>query len=361
MRLPPPAFAHLLRISDDAGVFEHAKLTVPRPEHGYCTDDVARALVAVMRESCRPPELERLVATCLAFLERALLPDGRFHNRLSVRRRWLDEVGADDTVGRALWALGVVSAGATMREQRERARALFEAGAGFRTSWPRANAFAVLGAVELVGARPRRAVGRAWELLEAAAAGLGRLSADPDWPWPEARLAYANAVLPEARLAAGVALGEDRLVADALDLLAWLVEAETSGEHFSFTPVGGGAPGSPRPGFDQQPIEAAAMADACARAFAVTGDPRWAVLSLRAAAWFLGANDVGVALLDAVSGGCKDGLMADGANENQGAESTLALITALQQARWLQAAARRAPTTSAVTTLAAPTQRSAAP
>ncbi len=361
LRLPPPSFAHLLRISDDAGVFEHAKLTVPRPEHGYCTDDVARALVAVMREPRRPPELERLAATCLAFLECAQLPNGCFHNRLSVRRRWLDEVGADDTVGRALWALGVVSAGAATREQRDRARALFEAGAGFRTPWPRANAFAVLGAVELLAARPQRPVGRAWELLEAAAAGLGRLSPDPDWPWPEARLAYANAVLAEARLAAGVTLGDDRLVADALDLLAWLVEAETSGDHFSFTPVGGWAPGSPRPGFDQQPIEAAAMADACARAFAVTGDPHWAARGLRAAAWFLGANDVGVPLLDAVSGGCKDGLMPDGANENQGAESTLALITALQQARRLQATVRRAPTTSAVTTLAAPTQRSAAP
>ena len=103
------------------------------------------------------------------------------------------------------------------------------------------------------------------------------------------------------------------------------------------------------------------MADACARAFAVTGDPHWAAPGLRAAAWFLGANDVGVALLDAVSGGCKDGLRPDGANENQGAESTLALITVPRPARRLQAATRRAATTSAVTTLAAPTQRSAAP
>jgi hypothetical protein len=357
LRLPPPSFAHLLRISDDAGVFEHAKRTVPRPEHGYCTDDVARALVAVMREPCRPPELERLAATCLAFLERAQLPDGRFHNRLSFQRRWADEVGPDDATGRALWALGTAAAVATTREQRDREHALFEAGAGFRTPSPRANAFAVLGALELLAARPRRPVGRAWELVEAAAAGLGRLSTDPAWPWPEARLAYANAVLAEARLAAGAALGDARLVAEALDLLAWLVDVETSGDHFSFTPVGGSAPGSPRSGFDQQPIEAAAMADACARAFNVTGEPRWATDALRAAAWFLGANDVGVPLLDPVGGGCKDGLMPGGANENQGAESTLALITALQQARWLQAAARRAPTISAVPTLAAPTHR----
>jgi glycosyltransferase involved in cell wall biosynthesis len=361
LELPAPSFAHLLRISDDAGVFEHAKLTVPRLEHGYCTDDVARALIAVMREPHRPPELERLADTYLTFLERAQLADGRFHNRLSVQRRWLDDVGVDDTVGRALWALGVASAGATTREQRVRASALFERGAGFRTPSPRANAFAVLGAVELLAARPRLPAGRAWELLDAAAAGLGRLRRDPNWPWPEARLAYANAVLAEARLAAGAALGDDRLVAEALHLLDWLVETETSGGHFSFTPVGGWAPGSPRPGFDQQPIEAAAMADACARAYKVTGEPRWAYRGVRAAAWFLGANDVGAPLLDTVSGGGKDGLRPHGANENQGAESTLALITALQQGRRLQAALRRAATTSAVTTLAAPTQRSAAP
>ncbi len=361
LKLPPPSFAHLLRISDDAGVFEHAKLTVPRLDHGYCTDDVARALIAVMREPHRPPELERLAATYLAFLERAQLADGRFHNRLSVQRRWLDDVGVDDTVGRALWALGVVSGGATTREQRVRACALFERGAGFRTQSPRANAFAVLGAVELLAARPRLPAGRTWELLEAAVAGLGRLAPDPDWPWPEARLAYANAVLAEARLAAGVTLGDDRLVAEALGQLDWLVETETSGGHFSFTPVGGWAPGSPRPGFDQQPIEAAAMADACARAYTVTGEPRWAYRGLRAAAWFLGANDVGAPLLDPVSGGGKDGLRPHGPNENQGAESTLALITALQQGRRLQAALRRAATTSVVVTLAAPTQRSAAP
>jgi len=359
--LPPPSFAHLLRMSDDAGVFEHAKLTVPRLEHGYCTDDVARALIAVMREPHRPPELERLAATYLAFLGRAQLADGRFHNRLSGERRWLDDVGVDDTIGRALWALGVVSGGATTREQRVRASALFERGAGFRTPSPRANAFAVLGAVELLAARPRVPVGRAWELLEAAVAGLGRPAPDPEWPWPEARLAYANAVLAEARLAAGVALDDDRLVAEGLRLLDWLVKTETSGGHFSFTPVGGRAPGSPRPGFDQQPIEAAAMADACARAYAVTGEPRWAYRGLRAAAWFLGANDVGVPLLDPVSGGGKDGLRPDGANENQGAESTLASITTLQQGRRLQAALRRAATISAAATLAAPTQRSPAP
>ena len=348
-------------MSDETGVFEHALFTEPRLEHGYCTDDVARALIAVMREPHRTPELERLGATYFAFLERAQLADGRFHNRLSFEGHWLDEVGVDDTIGRALWALGVVSANAASRTQRERARAMFEAGAGFRTGAPRANAFTALGAAELLGARPERPSVRAKELLAVAAGRLGRLASDRDWPWPERRLTYANAVLAEARIAAGATLGDDELVAEGLELLSWLVETETRDDHFSFAPVGGWAPGEPRPGFDQQPIEAAAMTDACARAFDVTGDPLWAARVIHAAAWFLGANDVGVPLFDAESGGGKDGLKRDGVNENQGAESTLALITALQQARRLQAAARRAPRSSDVSTLAAPTQRSAAP
>jgi hypothetical protein len=312
-----------------------------------------------MREPTRTLRIERLAERCLAFLEHAQLPDGRFHNRLSVTGAWLDDGGSDDASGRALWAAGTASAAASVRTQRERALRLFEAGAGFRTIWPRANAFAVLGSVEVLAVSPARASART--LLEAASRRLGRLSSDPAWPWPEPRLTYANAVLAEARLAAGLALQDDRLLAEGFELLAWLVATETRGDHFSFVPTGGWTSGEPRPGFDQQPIEAAAMVDACARAFDASGTRDWCERALLAAAWFLGWNDVGVALLDPLTGGCKDGLERDGVNENEGAESTIALITALQQARRLQAAARRASTSSATSTAAAPTQRSAAP
>ena len=189
-------------------------------------------------------------------------------------------------------------------------------------------------------------------LLAAAACGLGSRSPDAAWPWPEPRLAYANAVLAEARVAAGSTLGHPALLEEGLDLLAWLVAVETVGDHFSFTPVGGRGPGERGPALDQQPIEAAAMADACARAFAITGESRWAASTLLVAEWFLGANDLGLALFDRATGGGKDGLHGDRVNENMGAESTLAAITALQQTRRIQQAARRAATTSAVTTVA---------
>lgn len=336
-----PSFTHLLRLSDGVGVFEHAKHASPLREHGYCADDVARALVVALREPARPPALERLAETCLAFLEAAQLSDGRFRNRRAAARGhpWTDEVGSDDAIGRALWGLGTATARAPTADARARALAAFERGSGFSTPSPRANAAAALGAVEVLAADPRNPEARA--LLVAAAGRLGALSPDPEWPWPESRLAYENARLPEARIAAGVTLASDTLLGEGLRLLRWLVEIETRGEHFSFTPVGGWARGEPRPGFDQQPTEAGAMADACARAYDATRDERWAALTLRAARWFLGDNDVGVSLIDPATQGCRDGLEATGCNANQGAESTLALISALQQARRLERARAR--------------------
>jgi glycosyltransferase involved in cell wall biosynthesis len=350
---PRPRFDHLLALSDGTGVFEHAKLADVRREHGYCTDDVARALVALMREPERSARVEQLAEVCLSFLERAQLADGRFRNRLSVAGAWTDAAGSDDATGRALWAAGTAAATATSPAQRARARRLLQNGSSFRSPWARANAFAILGAVEV----PDIAYG----LLEAAVAALGSASRDPTWPWPETRLTYANAVLAEARIAAGVALHDDALLEEGLEMLAWLIDVETNGDHFSFTPAAGWEAGDRRPGFDQQPIEAAAMSDACARAFDATGEPEWAERALLAADWFLGRNDVDLALFDPVTGGCRDGLERDGVNENEGAESTIALITALQQARRIQAAARRAPSSGSVSTVAAPTQRSAAP
>ncbi len=342
-----------MRLSDEVGVFEHALYSTPRVEHGYCTDDVARALIVSVREPWPSLELKRLEPTCLGFLERARRGDGRFHNRLSPppEHRWLDEVGSDDSNGRALWALGTAAAHGTTAEQRRRASACFETSGPLRSTSPRSNAYAVLGAVEVLAARPHDAAARS--LLEVAVPRLGRLGDDPDWPWPEARLAYDNARLAEARIAAGAALGDGALLDEGLDLLDWLVGAETSGDHFSFTAVGGRGRGDSSPAFDQQPIEAAAMADACARAFDATGEDRWAAACLRAASWFAGANDVGVTLIDAATGGCSDGLEAAGCNRNQGAESTLAMISALQQARRLQAARRPAGSSAAAAVAAA--------
>jgi hypothetical protein len=323
-------------MTDEVGLFEHARFEEPNREHGYCTDDNARALAVTVRAG-------ESSEVYLRFVEDAQLPDGRFHNRRALDGSWADEVGSDDSQGRAIFGLGIAGSVAA-----------FDRGAAaFASVWPRANAYAAIGAAELLARHPGHPPALA--LLERTVPRLGAPSADPLWPWSESRLAYDNARLPEARIAAGVALWRPALVEEGVDELRWLARTERRDGHFSFTPVGGWAPPEPRPGFDQQPIEAGAMGEACARAYDATGEESFAGLAGLAARWFLGENDTGVTLVEPESGGCCDGLQRSGRNENQGAESTLAALAAFQ------AAARSARSSSGAETVAAPTFRSAAP
>ena len=331
--VPDVSFDHLIRLSDDTGVFEHARGAIPRRSHGYCVDDNARALLVISREPSPTPEAVRLAERCLALLSHAQGPDGRFRNRLGFDRRFEDEPGDGDWWGRALWGLGVAVEANPRAEVRAEALAVFDLGCLVRSPHPRATAQAALGAAAVVRALPDHDGAR--RLLADATSSLGRPTNDPAWPWPELRLTYGNATLVEARLAAGSALGDPDLVQDGLVLLDWLLGTETQDGHLSLTPVAGWAPGEPRPAFDQQPIEAAAMADACVRAGEVTGDDRWLDGLRRSVGWFLGANDVGVPMFDPATGGGFDGLEADGRNANQGAESTLAFLSTLQQGRRL--------------------------
>jgi hypothetical protein len=194
-------------------------------------------------------------------------------------------------------------------------------------------AFAALGAAELLAVDPEHRVAR--KLITDCAESLPAPNGDPAWPWPEPRLAYANAVLPEAMIAAGGVLDDMMLRQRGLDLLGWLIEYETSDGHLSPTPVGGRGADDARPGFDQQPIEVATLADACARAAVVDASAIWPDAVRAAAAWFMGDNDAGKVMWDPDTGGGYDGLHADGVNGNQGTESTLAVISTLQHAQRL--------------------------
>jgi hypothetical protein len=192
-------------------------------------------------------------------------------------------------------------------------------------------AFAALGAAEILTVHPGHTPAR--RLLTDTATIIGPAGVDTRWLWPEPRLGYANAALADALIAAGHHLGRHAATDKGLRLLAWLLEMETRDDHLSPTPAGGWGPGEPRPGFDQQPIEAAAMADACARALAITGESRWADGLRLAVGWFVGDNDAKTDMFDPATGGGFDGLEPTGRNDNQGAESTLALLSTLQHGR----------------------------
>jgi hypothetical protein len=302
---------------------------------------VARGLVVTCREPQPSAVVVELAEHYFAFVTRAQAADGMFHNRLGYDRRWLDRSGTGDWWGRALWGLGTAAARAPVGWMRRDALDRFDAAAGHRPRWSRAMAFAAFGAAEILAVQPDHQGAR--RLLADAASTVGRPGREPGWPWPEPRLSYANAALPEALIAAGHLLGHDQTTADGLTLLAWLLDVETRDGHLSTTPVGGWRSPQPRPAFDQQPIEAATLADACARAMAVTGDPRWADGLRLAANWFLGDNDTGVWLYHPDTGGGHDGLQPSGRNENQGAESTLAVLSTLQHARQTSGLPHRSP------------------
>lgn len=330
---PEPSFAHLVRMSDDCGMFEHARGPLPKRWHGYCVDDVARALIVVCREPDPAPELVRLAEIYLAFLLDAQDRDRGFHNRMGYDRVWHDEPQTGDWWGRGVWALGTAASRGPTPWIRAVALERFTDGAKLRSFAPHAMAFAAMGAAEVADVDPKHT--EALGLLADAVSVIGRGGADPAWPWPRPRLEYADAVLPETLIAAGHYLGDEDVLRDGLTMLDWLLSTATRDGHLSPTPAGGWSPDQPRPGFHQQAIEPAAYADACARAYTVTGDRRWLTGVRMSVDWFLGDNDSRIPMIDDATGGCFDGLAEDTRNPNQGAESTLCLISTLQLARWL--------------------------
>jgi hypothetical protein len=333
----PSSFDHLASMSDGIGTFEHADLVEPRRSEGYCTDDMARLLVVVARERQPTQTVVALGRLAFRFLAEAQGVSGRVRNRRSEGGRWSGRRGVEDCWGRSVWAFGSAARRAPEEWMRQSAMSYFDRGAQQRSPWRRSMTFAALGAAEVLAIDPRHDPAR--RLLSDTAGAIGALGADKDWPWPEPRLAYANAALPEALIAIGEQLERPDVLDDGLSMLRWLLRREMLDGHFSPTGVGGAGPDDRSPAFDQQPIEVAAMADACTRALRSTGNDEWRHGIERAAAWFGGANDAGAVMWDEQTGGAYDGLERNGVNRNQGTESTLALIATMQQARSLALAA----------------------
>jgi hypothetical protein len=326
-------YAHLRRLTTETGLYEHARGTSPRVEHGMCVDDVARALVVTARAAT--PELVDLSRTYLSFLLGALCPDGRMHNRRTTAGAWVDEPSTDDHWGRAIWAFGTVVAEGGDTDLVDRARSGAATALRTRSPHPRAMAYAALGGVLLLQARPDDLTVR--RLLHDVRAMLPRARRGA-WPWPDERLTYANAVLPEAMIALGQVLHDVELRHEGLLLLGWLEDEQTRGGHLSVVPAGGRGPDDRRPAFDQQPIEVAALAEAARTAYRTAPDRRWAILLARCERWFEGANDCGLPMRDASTGGGYDGLEEGSVNQNQGAESTLAWLSTSQLARSMDVA-----------------------
>jgi len=349
-QIPELNLNQIKRLTDDTGMFQHAIFTIPNHGEGYTTDDNARALIftVLLAQTTKGlPEKDNSMldssARYLSFLEHAFnAGKGRFRNFLRYDRRWNEAEGSEDCHGRALWGLGTVLGRSQDQGLRSAAGRLFEFSlpVALEFSSPRAWAYSLLGIQEYLGSYPGdRDAQKVRSVLSQRLLEMYESIQRPDWQWFENVLAYGNARLPQAMLLVGSACADDRMVSAGLESLDWLLAQQRCETNGHFVPIGSQGfyrQGGDKARFDQQPIEAAGAVSACLQAYWITGDGRWRSEAWSAFNWFLGDNDLQLPLYDSVSGGCRDGLHPDRANENQGAESTLSFLMALLEMSTLQ-------------------------
>jgi glycosyltransferase involved in cell wall biosynthesis len=341
----PPVRRHLDRLRAPHGIWQHTVGAAPDPRHGTCTDDVARALIVDLAHARVDPQPGTMAAVRadLRYLGEAFdATSGRFRNLRADDGAWLERVGSEDAHGRAVQALGFAVEHSEDRSVVGAAHRLFEAAlpAALGFAWLRPGCYVILGCASVVR-QGGAAEGAARRVLEA----LGeRVFSDlsettEEWPWPEPTVTYETGVVPQALIEAGASLSRPDMVAAGIRTLDWLLEAQTAAEGH-LRPIGNRGwwrRGGPRARYDQQPIEAASLVAAADAARRASGDARWMGVMDRAFGWFLGANDLGLAVADPSLGVCGDGLSPTGVSDNRGAESTLVWLTAVEIMR----AARR--------------------
>ncbi len=335
--LPEINLSHLKNMTDDTGILQHAKYNVPDRSHGYCVDDNARALIVagmyykLRKDKSILPFLERYLAFLLYAFNKE---NGRFRNFMSYERKWLECAGSEDCHGRALWSLGIAVKYAPNDGIRNMAMFLF-----FNAlptveifNSPRSWAFTILGLNAYLDKYGGDSYARNLRnLLARRLSLLLKKNACNDWPWFEDTLTYANAKLPHALIVAGQWIPEPEMFSIGTDALKWLLKIQTSDKgHLSVIGSSGwynrhGA----KANFDQQPLEAMNLIDACIDVYISTGDKIWLSEAERCFAWFIGRNDLGINVYNFETGGCSDGLQPDGVNANQGAESTLSWLISL--------------------------------
>jgi glycosyltransferase involved in cell wall biosynthesis len=347
-QLPALKLDHVNSLTDDTGMLQHSIFTIPNRGEGHTTDDNARALIlTVMLEQLDKGELEKpqlaapdFSSRYLSFLEHAFnSANGNFRNFLGYDRRWNEPVGSEDCHGRALWSLGTVLGRSQNQGLKSAAGRLFEFSlpAALEFNSPRAWAYTLLGIQEYLVSYPGdRDAQKVRSVLGQRLFEMYQSIRRSDWKWFENVVAYGNARLPQALLLVGEAASDARMIAAGLESLDWLMATQRCETDCHFVPIGSQGfyhQGGEKARFDQQPIEAAGAVSACLQAYRVTKDRRWQGEAWSAFNWFLGDNDLQLPLYDSATGGCRDGLHPERANQNQGAESTLSFLMALLEMR----------------------------
>ena len=346
--LPPFNSGHLIDMTDETGILQHAIFSLPNCVEGYTTDDNARALIvttwATASATAREYWHASLSQRYLAFLWLAFNdPAGRFRNFLSYDRKWQEDIGSEDSHARAVWALGTVLGHSEDASLRGAAGRLFEAAlpATLAFTSPRAWAFSILGMQAYLDWFPGdRVIQKARNELADRLLDIYERSHSSAWEWFERSLSYSNARLSQALMIVGWRTGNERMIDVGSRTLRWLTSEQHRSHQHIFVPIGSRGfyeEGGAKARFDQQPVEACATISACVQVYRLTQEKYWADEARCAFEWFLGKNDLQVPLYDVKTGGCRDGLHPDRVNQNQGAESSLSFLMALLEMQNLEA------------------------
>jgi len=338
--LPEIKLDHLLTLTDDTGIYQHASYTVPNREFGYTTDDNARAAIVALNQwnTFGDKSALKLLRKYLSFLGAAMNPDkNEVRNFLSFDRKWKDEGRNEDPHGRLLWATGKMVRKSPNDALAGYGNQLFRQAVesvGKFTS-PRAWAFSILGIRDYLGKfggdRNRRLIGE--ELADRLLRNYKEKSTE-DWIWPEDSVTYENPRLPQALIVWGEFTSNDEMQDRGLRSLRWLNEVQRDPEEGHLSLIGNDGwlvRGEKKADFDQQPVEAAALIEANWDAYRATEDLYYLNTIYTVFNWFLGRNDLGIPLYDFRTGGCKDGLHPSRVNENEGAESLVSWLISLQR------------------------------
>jgi uncharacterized protein YyaL (SSP411 family) len=334
LQLPPIKLDYLASITDETGILQHTKFATPNRREGYATDDNARALIVCTRHNGlnRSPETAKLADVYLSFLYHMQMDDGRLHNFLSYDRRFLDDAGSDDSLGRALWACGSVINSNLDEEKKLLSKEVFDKALphAVNSTSPRAKAFSVLGLSQYQRAYPKDQAlpGRMTELIEQLLK-LYEQKSSVDWHWFESDLTYCNGRLPQALFEGYERIKDEDYLQVAKDSFNFILKAQMS--NGMFAPIGNNGwykKGGLKALYDQQSVEASCMVETAVAAFRETRKSYFRTVARTIFAWFLGKNTQGLSVYNPNTGGCYDGLTPEGLNLNQGAEATVTYLLA---------------------------------
>ncbi|HEY5524982.1 MAG TPA: glycosyltransferase [Clostridium sp.] len=315
---------YLLAFTDDVGIFQHSKYGVPDRNHGYTTDDNARALIlaVMLYEKFGKKKYLKLIYKYLSFVHHALNDNGMFKNFMSYQREFLESEGSEDCFGRCMWALGRTVSSPSVPENIKNTCTfiLEEATKNIETiTYPRAKAYTIVGLSFLKDSKEmvKHIDNLAMSLIE-----QYKGHKDKSWHWFEDSITYGNSFFPWSLLCAYKILGKECYLETAKESMNFLESIVMKPDFFK--PIGcngwlvkGRTPAE----YDEQPIEACEMIYAYKEYYKVTKNKKCLNNALKCFNWYKGQNSKNLSLINDETGACYDGISPKGLNLNQGSES----------------------------------------